>query len=348
MQNTGRELRVSNQNHYITGEIADSVSRERLHIAVGVILDLSANKILVSRRPSQVHLGGLWEFPGGKINPDESVQDALSRELHEELNITVNKARPLIQINHDYTDESVNLDVWLVTEWNGEPEGREGQQVEWVRKDALSKLDFPQANRPIITAIDLPSVYWITPDLLEYGDEFFKNLKINLEAGLQLIQFRSKRLEIPDIHKTLKKMYELCSRYDCRLLINGIPEEKILNYVHGVHLPSNDLLYLKNRPLVEKYLIAASCHNRIELEHACRIGVDFTVLSPVKKTKSHKNTPPMGWDTFTKMAKEASIPVYALGGMQQSDITHAQFCGAQGVAMISGLWGMGLHHALRR
>ena len=101
----------------------------RLSIAVGVIPDQAGNNVLVSRRPGHVHLGGLWEFPGGKLQPAETVLEALVRELREELNISVNQARPLIKINHDYSSKSVCLDVWLITAWKGVPMGMEGQEI---------------------------------------------------------------------------------------------------------------------------------------------------------------------------------------------------------------------------
>ena len=104
----------------------------------------------------------MWEFPGGKVESGEPVQIALSRELDEELGIQVNGARPLIRISHHYPDKSVLLDVWWVDAFTGEAHGREGQPVRWVRPKQLNEYEFPAANRPIVTAAQLPSRLWIT------------------------------------------------------------------------------------------------------------------------------------------------------------------------------------------
>ncbi len=125
----------------------------RVHVAVGVISD-GADKILVSRRAEHLHQGGLWEFPGGKVETDESVRAALQRELLEELAIEVVDCAPLITIAHDYTDKSVLLDVWWVEAFQGEPHGREGQPLRWVEAVELRSLAFPAANLPIIVAVE--------------------------------------------------------------------------------------------------------------------------------------------------------------------------------------------------
>jgi len=315
-----------------------SAQRGRLHIAVGVILDQATDRVLVARRPGHVHLGGLLEFPGGKLSPGELVRTALDRELQEELNIKVTEARPLLQIKHDYTSESVMLDVWLVTGWTGKPEGMEGQEIMWLQKDDLYASEFPDANRPIITAINLPAVYGITPDITVYEHEFFEMLEGKLKNGLRLIQFRNNRMDLASRCQALKKMHELCQNYGCRILLNGMPNMDLIKYIHGIHLPSRDLLSLAERPLGLDYLVAASCHNRAEIEHAGRIGIDFIALSPVNKTPSHENSVPIGWDHFAKLVIASNVPVYALGGMKMTDVDNALSCGAQGVAMISGLW----------
>ena len=123
-----------------------------IHVAVGVIVD--ANKrILISLRPDHVHQGGLWEFPGGKLETGESLQQALIRELSEELGLIATKIRPLIEIHHDYSDKSVLLDVCWVDQFEGLPEGKEGQAIRWVTAAELLQYAFPEANQPIIQAI---------------------------------------------------------------------------------------------------------------------------------------------------------------------------------------------------
>lgn len=121
-------------------------------MAVAVISNRDGD-ILISKRPDHVHQGGLWEFPGGKLEFGESLESALKRELLEELGIELNACQPLVEIQHDYPDKSVLLDVWSVSDFSGVPYGREQQPIRWVAPEALVEYDFPEANQPIIRAI---------------------------------------------------------------------------------------------------------------------------------------------------------------------------------------------------
>lgn len=125
-----------------------------IHVAVGVIQN-PHSEILIARRNEQAHQGGLWEFPGGKVEVGETVQQALSRELEEELGIhcAVDAMRELLVVEHDYGDKQVRLDVWWVSGFAGVPEGREGQPLRWVAAENLSQFAFPAANEPIVQAI---------------------------------------------------------------------------------------------------------------------------------------------------------------------------------------------------
>ena len=123
-----------------------------VHVAVGVILDRDC-RILLTLRPDHSHQGGLWEFPGGKLEPGESLSSALARELREELDISPLHSTPLIEIHHDYSDKSVFLDVHVVWEFEGEPRGLEGQAMAWVPLADLGGYSFPAANEAIVTAV---------------------------------------------------------------------------------------------------------------------------------------------------------------------------------------------------
>ena len=123
-----------------------------VHVAVGVVLN-SHNEVLIALRAKQAHQGGLWEFPGGKVEVDETIQQALVRELKEELDIIAECFEPLVVIEHDYGDKTVRLDVWLVTQFDGDPVGCEGQRVKWSTIDELTRYEFPAANKKIIEKI---------------------------------------------------------------------------------------------------------------------------------------------------------------------------------------------------
>lgn len=124
-----------------------------VHVAVGVIK--RGDEIFLSKRAEHLHQGGFWEFPGGKVEMGETVEDALYRELQEELNIQINKQSmvPLTVVEHDYGDKQVRLDTWIVEHFDGQPIGNEGQECAWVNVNNLHHYEFPEANKTIIDEI---------------------------------------------------------------------------------------------------------------------------------------------------------------------------------------------------
>ena len=124
---------------------------KKVLVAAAAILN-AKSELLISKRPDDKHQGGLWEFPGGKAESGEEILTGLDRELHEELGINILAATPLVYVSHDYSDKSVELDVWVVTEFTGIPEGREGQEVRWIAPIDIDSYAFPAANLPIIEA----------------------------------------------------------------------------------------------------------------------------------------------------------------------------------------------------
>lgn len=126
-----------------------------VHVAVGVIISTSEEniQIFLTKRLQNAHQGGKWEFPGGKVESNETVAQALSRELIEEVDIKVLSCLPLMTIEHDYGDKKVCLDVFVVDNYEGEPCAQEGQQEGWFSLNALKELDFPEANQAIIAKL---------------------------------------------------------------------------------------------------------------------------------------------------------------------------------------------------
>ena len=127
------------------------MTKKVVHVAVGVIY--KDQQLFICKRPDDKHQGGLWEFPGGKVEQGESVFAALQRELLEEVNLTVNGSEELMVIEHDYGDKQVCLHVYTVSRFAGEPEGAEQQEIRWVAKQELVNYRFPEANHAILETL---------------------------------------------------------------------------------------------------------------------------------------------------------------------------------------------------
>jgi len=342
-----------------------------VHVAVAVIVN-DADEVCISLRHEHAHQGGLWEFPGGKVESDETVEQALSREIKEELGLDILHSRPLIRIKHDYGDKSVCLHVQKIAVFRGTPVGLEGQDVKWVPIDNLADYDFPEANQAIIKSLSLPHQYLIT-GTFEDPDDFSMRLKNALDTGIKLVQLRLKSLgglksrgvqkKIDDsdtdtksendgsrLYRIIDQASALCASHHARLMLNlSMESQRLLGVTDisdiditfdGVHLDSRTLMSIESVITLKQQakLVSASCHNVEELQAAEKLGLDFVVLSPVKKTSSHPEAPALGWEQFEKLSDLVSVPVYALGGLSTGDLEEAWSRGAQGVASISGFW----------
>ncbi len=317
--------------------VPDPNDPETLHVAVAAIVN-DAQQVLLARRPEHTHQGGLWEFPGGKCEPGEAVEAALEREIYEELGIRTGVCRPLIRVPHRYTDRSVLLDVWRVDAFEGQPYGREGQAVEWVHIEDLGERAFPEANLPIIRALQLPSACLITPDPGDDRDAFLAQLQHRLDEGIRLVQLRAKSLGGVAYQSLAEQVIEQCRRSGARVLLNAEAHLALQLGADGIQLSSQRLQQVTERSLPDNLLLGASCHSAGELAHAQAIGADFALLSPVKPTASHPGAPALGWEAFANLVDSCAMPVYALGGMTPADLGEAITHGAQGIAAIRALW----------
>ena len=323
---------------------------EWLHVAVAVVRNPDGH-ILIAKRPEHLHQGGLWEFPGGKLEPGEGIEQALIREIQEEIGITVRPERPLIEIRHDYGDKKVRLDVWLSgidaeqAQQSAQCErGREGQLIRWVSPDTLSTYPFPDANKPILSALSLPSSYLITPEV-HNKKRFLDAVDNALQQGIRLIQLRDNSLTEREYIELARIVGTKCQQAGGQLLIKKAHRYLEVETADGIHLTSAELKVFSEPDssarlgqLRESKLLAASCHNLEEIHLAEQLGLDFVTLSPVLKTQSHPHTSPLGWAHFQQCVQQAKIPVYALGGLQSDQMQDAWLHGAQGIAAIRGLW----------
>jgi 8-oxo-dGTP diphosphatase len=280
---------------------------------------------LLAQRPAGKVYAGYWEFPGGKIEAGEPPAAALARELHEELGIDIGRTYPWLTRVFTYPHGTVRLNFFRVHEWKGEPHPREDQAIAW--QDAGSPMAAPMlpANAPVLASLALPAEYAIT-HAGQYGiADMLARLERRLEQGLKMLQIRE-----PDLNEEQRRLFTdqaigLAHRYGCKVLVKST-----FPAADGIHFTAAQLLNLKQKP---PGLVAASCHTREELERAMQLELDFAVLGPVKD-----KSPALGWKRFAEVARGATIPVYAIGGLTRADMEDAWRAGAHGLAMIRGAW----------
>jgi 8-oxo-dGTP diphosphatase len=311
-----------------------SHSQPPLPVAAAVVRD-AAGRILFAQRVAPRDYAERWEFPGGKIEPGESVEQALERELLEELGIRVLATRPLISVPFaDFGRRPLRLDVHEVLRFDGEPEGREGQSLRWCDDAELARLTVPPADLPVVAALLQTPWYAITPDPTEDHERFLRDCDALLHAGIRRLQFRARAQSSATRAELAARLRALTEAAGAELLLNGdVALAERLGC--GLHLTSAQLeegLRPTALPL------AASCHSTHDLRRAERLGCDFVVLGPVAPTATHPHAVPLGWERFAELRECTALPVYALGGLQRDDLAIARGHGAQGIAAIRGFW----------
>lgn len=309
-----------------------------LHVVAAVIRG-SDGRLLLSRRPAHVDQGGLWEFPGGKLQAGEPRHAGLARELREELGIDVGRAVPLMQVRHHYPARSVLLDVFVVDRWQGAPHGREGQVVRWFEARELLELDFPAANLPLVNAARMPRVCLVTPSPGSEPDAFLAGLRRCVERGVRLVQLRAPALGPDDYRGLAVRALSICREGGARLLLNAEPTLALELGADGAHLSAARLARCRVRPVPRDHLLSAACHDAGSLARARALGVDFAFVSPVLTTSTHPDATPLGFTRLAELAATEPLPLYALGGLGCEELPAVIAAGCVGVAGIARIWG---------
>lgn len=310
-----------------------------VHVAVAVIF--RGGRVLIARRPDHVHQGGLLEFPGGKVEQNETVQQALVREILEETGLRVPLASltPVIVIRHNYGDKQVCLDVWQTTEAEGEAEGREGQPIDWLAPDALRDEDFPAANRPIIRALNLPARLAICGSIASLTEGVSRLRSVIGRADSRLLVLRAPDLTPGDYQQLTANALDVCAEAGVEVIVHGQPSRfDAFPGAAGLHLPWREAERLSERPVPSDRWLGVSCHNAEQIRHAERLEADYVTVGPVLATPSHPGQVGIGWAQFEMLAADATMPVYGLGGLTPMHEPMCRQCGGQGIAGISYWW----------
>jgi|SRR5688572_6749897 len=292
--------------------------------------------VLLAQRPAGKPYAGFWEFPGGKLEPQEAPAQALSRELREELGIAIRRAAPWITQEFVYPHAHVELNFFRVFEWEGEPHGHDGQAFAWQKPGAFDVAPLLPANTRVMAALGLPPTYGITC-ATEIGEEtFLQRARAAFAGGIRLVQIREKDWPEAHVADFALQMKALAGAVGAKVLLNGDTDLARALGLDGVHWPAARLVEARSRP--DDMLVGASCHDAHELARAASLGCDFAVMGPVLPTPTHSGMQALGWDGLANQIAGTRIPVYALGGLWPEDLSIALDRGAHGIAMRRGAW----------
>ncbi len=313
-----------------------------VEVAAAVMLRANGQEFLLAQRPEGKVYAGYWEFPGGKVEPGESVRAALIRELYEELGITVTACSPWLTREFTYPHAKVRLNFWRVTAWTGEigiTAPLEHAAVDWqTRGKTTSLTPILPANDPILKALSLPDTMLITMAESDGEASQMQRLRAKLEQekgkGRLLIQLRDKQLPAEPRLAFARHVIALARQYDAIVVIND--DARLANELgaDGLHLSSTSLADCKARPNFN--WVGASCHTSDEIKQAGELGLDYALLSPVLPTPSHPENPGLGWAEFSSRCRGNTLPVFALGGMCETLRETAAEHGAHGIALMRG------------
>lgn len=310
-------------------------------VQVAAAVLLRGDEFMLACRPEGKVYAGYWEFPGGKVEPGETVREALVRELQEELGITVTQATPWLHRRFIYPHAHVHIHFWRVTAWEGEvgiTAPLEHSAVAWQLRTGPNTVEpMLPANAPILKALALPDQMGIT-QAEEHGLESeIARLKQAFAQGLRLVQVRDRQLPPEQRSELARQALTLAAPYGAQVLIsedgsgNGSALAKACG-AQGIHLTSGALEKCLERP--DFHWVGASCHHRDELGMAERLELDYVALGPVLPTASHPDNQGLGWEHFARLIEDCTLPVLALGGQHGDTLAQAQQQGAHGIAML--------------
>jgi 8-oxo-dGTP diphosphatase len=317
------------------------VASKVVEVAVAVILAPN-RQVLLAQRPAGKPMAGYWEFPGGKLEPGESVFDALKREIDEELGIVVEHADPWVVLPFVYPHATVRLHFMRVTRWSGVPHAREQQAFRFEPIDQFAVEPWLPGALPLKRWLQLPARYAIS-NAAELGIEpFLEKLTVRLAAGSSKcaaeasapfwLQLREPTLDRASFEHLFAALLPICRTAGIRLLVSSRHPASFWSEADGVHVTARDLEQMQTRPAVQWCI--ASAHEAAHLERAAAFGADAALFGNVMATRSHPGRAALGWQGFAEVVRSTPLPVFALGGLDFSE--HAQSValahGAHGIA----------------
>lgn len=299
------------------------MSKKSVHIAIALIRQ--KDHILIGWRNEKLHQGGCYEFPGGKVEAQETVIEAVKREVLEEVGVRVQVTRLFAQKQFDYGDKVVFLE-FFVCQVLKEDLTQITQPWRWVAIQDLEKYEFPAANQSIVQQLIWSKTIAITTSDLDLTAQLPQHALCYLRKSYANLDQIKKDIALLVQHKI---GIILNQHYFLQL------DTALQDQIFAIHLNTQQLYQSHLRAQYPHQALIAACHTEQDILQANLQQCDAIFLSPVQHTLSHpEQQEVLGWERFAQFAKSAEMPVYALGGLQQHDLATALQHGAYGIAGI--------------
>ncbi len=297
---------------------------------VAAVLRDAHGRLLLAQRPEGKHLAGLWEFPGGKLEPDETPPQALKREIAEELGIEIHDAVPLLTLTHHYADRSVRLMLLEVEAWGGSPAGLEGQALRWVSLDQARELAMPSADRPIIKVMGLGGSLAVIPEPTAFvsKDHFLAALESALRAGATFLRIKMPFLLEDQASKLADQCADVIKDFKAKWILESSPDVAVSAGADGVVLSAEAANSFESRPLADDLLVAVDCRTGDDLAAAGRLDADFVVLGPTDSDIANTTAP--DWARWSALIADSPVPVFLAAGSMPVDLGQIRKLGAYG------------------
>jgi 8-oxo-dGTP diphosphatase len=314
-------------------------------VAVGVLVRADG-AVLLADRPSGKPYAGYWEFPGGKIERDETVEQALARELAEELGVAVRASTPWVALEHDYPHAYVRLYFRRIHDWSGEPKSNEGQQLRFLLPGESPPAPLLPAAVPAMRWIQLPTVTGFSPQTATHAHQAAQWMTMVLGRGLRQIVWHEPLLNPVERNAALIACRTLAQTYGARLLVDMRSDTRSLAAMpssysgqadaaaaplalsdDGYFLGVTDLRAARGRP--GPGWLGAGVQTAQDLVHAVTLGCDFAVLEPATDGPGGRPDP----EHLAELCAAAPLPLYVPSELGLEHLQIAQALGAHGLAV---------------
>jgi 8-oxo-dGTP diphosphatase len=308
---------------------AGAGARPVTQVAVGVLVRADGAVLLADRPPGKPYAGH-WEFPGGKIEPGETVEQALERELREELGVRIEDSQPWTVIEHDYPHAYVRLHFRRIHRWSGTPRPLEGQRLVFLAPGAPPPAPLLPAAVPPLRWLQLPPVTSWSAQTAATAEQALQWLDAALARGLRQILWHEPALDPAQRGPTLAACAARARAFGARLLVDsrtvgagGAPEEA----ADGCYLAVDALRAARVRP--DAPWVGAGVRDRADRERAAALGCDFAVVES-DAAADGVAAPPAA---LAELCRATPLPLYLPRPLGAADLDWACRAGAQGLAV---------------